>query len=142
MFIFILLVIQFHKIFSFKYGDGIYGLTTFYKQDENSIDLLCFGSSHIFENVNTGILWNEYGIAAFDLCGSIQPLWNTYYYMKEALKTQAPKIMILDLYSAVLDDEYSDSSRIIKNNYGLKLSADKINSVKISAPQDMWTDYF
>lgn len=142
LFIFILLILHFHKIFSFKYGDGIYGLTTFYEQEENSIDLICFGSSHIFQNVNTEILWDEYGIAAFDLCGSIQPLWNTYYYMKEALKTQTPKLMILDMYSAVRDDEYSDYSRIIKNNYGLKLSMDKINSIKISAPQEMWIHYF
>ena len=137
-----ILLIQFQKIFSFKYGDGIYGLTTFYDQDENTIDLMCFGSSHIFENVNTGILWDEYGIAAFDLCGSIQPLWNTYYYMKEALKTQSPKVMIVDLYCAVRDDEYSDTSRIIKNNYGLKLSSDKIDSIQISAPQETWIDYF
>ncbi|MCI9198935.1 MAG: hypothetical protein HFI03_00650 [Lachnospiraceae bacterium] len=140
--ILIFLSINFHKIFSFKGGDGIMGINIFYKQKENSIDLICFGSSHIFENVNTGILWDDYGIAAFDLCGSIQPLWNTYFYMKEALKTQHPKVMVLDLYTATRDEEYGASTQIIKNNYGLKLSSDKINSIKISAPQEMWHNYF
>lgn len=64
--------------------------------------------------MNTGTLWDDFGIASFDLCGSIQPLWNTYYYMKEALETQKPKVMVVDMFAAVLADEYSDHSRIIK----------------------------
>lgn len=143
---FILIVIFcsgfFIKAFHFKYGDGIYPLDVFYKQKEDSIDVMCFGSSHIFENVNTGVLWDEYGIASFNLCGSVQPLWNTYYYMKEALKTQTPKVMIVDVYRALEDREYADQSRIIKNNYGLKFSGDKINSIKVSAPKEEWVDYF
>lgn len=131
----------FHKVFNFKYGDGIYSLTKFYKEPDDSIDVLCFGSSHIFQNVNTGILWEEYGIASFDLCGSIQPLWNSYYYMKEALKTQEPKLMILDVFGAIQAEEYIDHSRIIKNNYGLKFSRDKIESVIASAPEESRMDY-
>lgn len=91
--------------------------------------------------MNTGTLWDDFGIASFDLCGSVQPLWNTYYYMKEALKTQKPKVMVVDMFAAVLADEYSDHSRIIKNNYGLKFSEDKINSVKVSAPKEKWIEY-
>jgi len=141
MIIFILLFLSFQKVFSFKYGDGIYPLKLFYEQQENSIDVICFGSSHIFENVNTGTLWDEYGIASFDLCGSVQPLWNTYYYMKEALKTQHPKVMVVDVFGALQTEEYIDHSRIIKNNYGLKVSIDKVNSVKVSSPEKKWLEY-
>lgn len=133
---------EFQRVFSFKYTDGIYTWNTFYELKEKSIDVLCLGSSHIFENVNTGILWEEYGIASYDLCGSMQPLWNSYYFMKEALKTQEPEVIVLDVYGAVQKDEYMDSSRIIKNNYGIKISEDKIESIKTSAPKDTWIDYF
>lgn len=136
-----LLFFCFHKVFNFKYGDGIYSLTKFYEEPEDSIDVLCFGSSHIFENVNTGILWEEYGIASFNLCGSIQPMWNSYYYMKEALKTQEPKLMILDVFGATQTEEYIDHSRIIKNNYGLKPSRDKIGSVIASSPEESRIGY-
>ena len=39
-------LLGFHKVFSFKYGDGIYSVTTFYEQEEDSVDLLILGSSH------------------------------------------------------------------------------------------------
>jgi len=136
-----LLTVHFHSVFYFKYGDGIYPLKNFYREPENSIDVMCFGSSHVFENINTGTLWDEYGIASFDLCGSVQPLWNTYYYMKEALKYQTPCVMVLDVYRALEENDFIDSSRIIKNTYGLKLSKDKINAVKISAPDEEWLNY-
>ena len=65
-----------NSIFSFKYGDGIYGLKKYYELEKNTVDVLVLGSSHAFENVNTGTLWENYGIASFDLCGSMQPMWN------------------------------------------------------------------
>lgn len=81
-FIMIMLILSsiFYKSFSFKYADGIYTLKEFYKERDNSIDVLFLGSSHMFVNVNPSILWKEYGMAGFDLGGSVQPLWNTYYY--------------------------------------------------------------
>ncbi len=139
--VFVLLFLSFSKVFSFKYGDGIYPLKLFYETEENSIDVICFGSSHVFENVNTGTLWDEYGIASFNLCGSMQPLWNTYYYMKEALKSQQPKVMVVDVFGAIQVEEYIDHSRIIKNNYGLKFSMDKVESVKVSSPKENWIEY-
>ncbi len=139
--IFAVLFFRFEKVFNFKYGDGIYSLSCFYEEPEDSIDVLCFGSSHIFENVNTGILWKEYGIADFNLCGSIQPVWNTYYYMKEALKTQRPRVMVVDVYGTIQTEDYIDHSRIIKNNYGLKFSKDKIESILVSSPEESRIDY-
>lgn len=136
-----ILLASFHRIFSFKYVDGIYPLKTFYEEKDDSIDVMFFGSSHVFENVNTGVLWSEYGIAGFDLCGSVQPIWNTYYYIKEALKTQHPKVLVVDVYGAIQTKDYIDHSRVIKNNYGLKFSLDKINSIKESAPEDEWINY-
>lgn len=134
-------LICFDHVFNFKYGDGIYEIEKFYEEKENSIDVIFLGSSHIFENVNTAVLWEEYGMAAFDLCGSVQPLWNSYYYMKEALKKQTPDVMVLDVYGAIQTSDYSDHSRIIKNNYGLRLSIDKMDSVKVSSPEELQRDY-
>ena len=75
-----------NRVFKMKYGDGIYSLTKFYEQKKDSVDVLVLGSSHAFENINTGTLWDEYGMASYVLGGSRQPSWNTYYYLKEALK--------------------------------------------------------
>jgi len=124
-----------------KHGDGIYSVTTFYEQEENSVDVLILGSSHAFEDFNTGVLWDEYGMASYVLGGSGQPLWNTYYYLKEALKTQKPKLIVLEGYMLVLSIEYRDDIGIIKNTYGLKWSADKIEAIKVSTPQEQWKNH-
>ena len=130
-----------NKVFKVKGDDGIYGVTKFYELDENTIDVLILGSSHAFEDFNTGVLWEKYGIASYILAGSIQPMWNTYYYLKEALKTQTPELIVLEGYATIFDEEYSDDSRIINNNYGLHWSSDKIDSIKVSAPKDRWTEF-
>lgn len=130
-----------NRIFKVKYGDGIYSLTKFYELEDHTVDVLVLGSSHAFENFNTGLLWDEYGMAAYVLAGSVQPMWNTYYYLKEALKTQTPEVIVLEGYMVTYQQEYSDDSRIIKNNYGLKWSTDKLQSMMVSVPWERWGEF-
>lgn len=130
-----------NHVFKVKYGDGIYGCTKFYELEDNTVDVLFLGSSHAFEGFNTGVLWSDYGMAAYILAGSDQPLWNTYYYLKEALKTQKPELIVLEGYLTTYQREYIDDSRIIKNNFGLKWSGDKIDSIKVSAPKERWGEF-
>lgn len=144
IFAFILSIVLYvwNYTFKFKYGDGIYDLTTFYSLEDDTVDILILGSSHAFENINTGVLWDDYGYSSFILGGSQQPMWNTYYYLKEALKTQNPKLIILEGYYLLETNEYTDDSRIIKNNYGLRISKDKIDSLIVSTPSDKRKDIF
>ena len=135
------LLVKSHNMLSFQYWDGILGLKYLYQQEDDSIDVLVLGSSHAFEDINTQVLYDEYGIASYVLAGSIQPFWNTYYYLEEALKTQAPKLVVLEGYAATQNFEYSDNSRIIKNNFGIKDWKTRIESIKISSPPDKVDDY-
>ena len=73
--------------FKKKSYDGSLMMQNFYEQPENSIDLLCIGSSHAFIDINTGVLWDEYGIPSYVLGGSLQPFWNTYYNLLHHMTT-------------------------------------------------------
>lgn len=136
-----LILAMVNRIFRFKYSDGIYTAEKFYDQEKESVDVLILGSSHAYEYFNTGTLWDEHGMAAFIFAGSAQPMWNTYYFLKEALKTQTPKLIVLEGFRLAMQDEYAEDSRIIFNNYGLHWSKDKIESIKVSAPKDRWLDF-
>ena len=129
------------NIFSFKFNDGIVQIRNLYKHEKNSIDVLFLGSSHVFLDVNTQVLFNDYGIASYILAGSFQPFWNNYFYLKEALKTQKPKLVMLEGLLSTGDFRHSDHSRIIKNNFGLKNSLLKMESLLISVPKQR-DDYF
>lgn len=139
--ILILILWQIGKPLKFHYGDGIQNMIEFYEMPENSVDVLILGSSHAFENINPLVLWQNYGIASYILGGSIQPMWNTYFYLKEALKTQTPKLIILEAYTTTANYDFIDDSRIIKNTYGMKWSRDRIEAIKVSAPQKRWLEF-
>lgn len=128
-------------IFKFKSISGTYNIAKFYELKNDTVDVLILGSSHAYEDFNTGILWNEYGMASYILGGSVQPMWNTYYYLKEAFKTQTPELIVLEGYRVIQNEEFIDDSRIIQNTYGLRWSADKLNAIKISSPKERWMEF-
>ncbi|MBR3869526.1 MAG: hypothetical protein IKM66_09460 [Clostridia bacterium] len=119
-------------VLDFKYLDSIFKVDSFYELEDNTVDVLVIGSSHAYQGINTAVLWKDFGIAAFNFCGAAQPIWNTYYYLEEALKTQTPKAIILDTYYVHMSDDYTDESTAIKNTYGLKYSSTKGEAIKAS----------
>lgn len=134
--VFGLLFTQVNNILKFKHEDGIVQMEQFYEQEKNSIDVLCMGSSHVFANVDPAILQEDYGISAYDLAGSMQPMWNTYFYLQEALKYQKPSLIVLDVFRLTEGFTYSKESKVVKNTYGMKLSMEKIRSIKESVENE------
>ena len=124
-----------------KSADGLSTYSAFYDLDKNTVDVLVLGSSHAFVNFSTDTLWSEYGISSFNLGGGVQPFWNTYYNLKEALKTQKPELIVLDAYAATLDFDYSDSNRTRSNTFGMKWSMNKLKSICVSTDTSDTVDY-
>ncbi len=128
-------------ILSFKFADGNTILEDFYRLEKNTVDVLTIGSSHAYVNFSPGTLWEEYGIASYDLGASLQPMWNSYYYLKEALKTQKPELLVLEGFGIVFGSDYSDEGRIIKNTYGLKWSPDRLAAIDVSVKDGSERDF-
>lgn len=103
-----------------KHDYGICSMSNLYRQPEDSVDVLVVGTSVTYAGINTNVLWEEYGIAAYDLCSAEQPFWIAYYTLKEALKTQDPKLVILDAKPATYRDDYSKRGRTILSTYGIR----------------------
>ena len=137
-----LMLLTLNSVLKLKYRDGIYGLKTFYELPENSVDVLLLGSSHVFEDINPAIFWEQQGIAAYDLCGAVQPLWNSYYNLKEALKTQKPKLIILEGMCLTYINEYASEDKQAKNVLGMKYSQNKKEAIEVSIPEDKRINYY
>lgn len=115
---------------------GVDQMRYLYYQPDHTIDVLFLGSSHVYCNVNTQVLWEEQGMAAYLCASAQQPLWNSYYALKEALKTQSPKLVVLDMYcpSRFYEDyqpEWND-----ENLAGMRFSFNKYQAVRASAETD------
>lgn len=109
-----------------------YSMEAYYNQDPDTVDVVLIGNSHMFANVNPAVLWDEYGMAAYDLGAGLQPLWNTYYYLEEALKYQTPELIVIDVSNSTQTVDYQDSSRVAMNTLGLKTSGTSIANVEAS----------
>ena len=123
-------VILLNKWLCFKDGSICSGderVRTFQSMPENSVDVLIVGSSHVMCGMNPVIFWEQEGITAYNLATRAQTLPFSYLYLKEALKTQSPRYVIMDAYS-VMDE---------KEQYGLINNEDHFNMNMGSLPFSM-----
>ena len=130
------------RLLCFKTIHGIRQARDMYVQPKDTIDVVFLGSSHVHYDINTALLWENYGIAAYDYSAAEQPLWITYYYLKELCKYQSPKLAVLDLYApASFHDEYQ-YYYLSDNLSGIRFSRNKIDMIKASCEPDKLWDYF
>lgn len=128
------IVIGLSKILVLKSEDGINQFDALYKQPENSIDVLFSGSSKVYCDISTGALWDQYGIASFDLGGAEAPAWVSYYQIKEALRTQRPKVICYEVsVAAMFNFEYQKNSWASDNSYGMKWNSNRIDQLKVNS---------
>lgn len=129
-----------YRVLSWKDTGGDYRSTmdTFYQLEDNMVDVLFLGSSHCYCSVNAALLWEQYGMAAYSLSISGQDLASSYYCMKEALKTQKPKVVCVEMYYSALQG-YAVKGNLYRNLLGYKPSknfADAVNS--IAEEEEKW----
>ena len=70
-----------------------------YELEDDSIDVLFLGSSHVMTAVSPMQIYEETGITSYNLGTEQQSLFTSYYLLKEALqKNQNPQVVVLEIY--------------------------------------------
>ncbi len=115
------------EILELKNGDENQSVSIkgFYTQDENSIDVLCFGSSHAFTSFLPNVFWEDYGVTSYVIGGSSQTVACSYYLLLEALKYQNPKVVLIEGYNLRSDEFFSSEERFHRNIDGMRLGKEK-----------------
>ena len=67
-----------------------------YDLDKNTADVLFLGSSHTYAGFCPQVLYDEYGITSYNLGMGNQNLVLNYFWLKEALRTQSPSVVVLE----------------------------------------------
>ena len=65
---------------------------------KDKVDVLCVGSSHLYMGINPLQMYEDKGIAAYDLAIMSQAPWQSYYYIREACRSQRPRLILFDVY--------------------------------------------
>ena len=126
------------QTFLMKNPDGVMPMRNYYQQPQGQVDAVILGTSRAGINLDCAELWRAHGISAYALWGSMQPFWNTYYFLKEAIRVNPPRSVVLDVHASTYDFEFSDEQRQYTNTGGLLFGTNKIESVKVTAPKEEW----
>ena len=81
---------------------GYTRLMGFYGLEDNTIDVAFVGTSVTFSSFMPMEIWNEYGIAAYDYCTNVQFENSLRHSVKEIMKTQSPKLIVIDVAPFIL----------------------------------------
>ncbi len=58
----------------------------FYEVENNTIETIFLGSSHVRHGISPMLLYEEYGISSYDLSTDNQPVMASYYWLEEAYR--------------------------------------------------------
>jgi len=90
-----------------------YGSTwdAYLEESKNSIDVLFFGSSLVYCDVVPAAIWSETGLRSYVMAGPEQTIPITYYYVKEACKTQSPQAIAVEV-TGLFYEKYQNFTKI------------------------------
>lgn len=146
-----LILFPVQKVMARKSLSGAWDMTNkvagFYNEEENQFQVMFFGPSHAYAAFSPLAIWEETGIKSYVFATQQQPLWATYTYMKEALKSQSPALIVLECRMAWGEQEYyieGNDGKDIGITYSymddLPLSWNKVDLAMESAPD--WENRF
>lgn len=104
----------------------------FYELEDNSLDVVFLGSSHSFCTFNPAVFYKENGIKSYVFASNEQPLWLTYHYLIEVLKTQSPKVIVLETFYVSENDEFKKDGVNKLSLDDLPFSLNKIEAQNVS----------
>ena len=70
-------------------------------EEPDSIDVLFVGSSLTYCNVIPALFWEKTGLTAYDVTGPALTVPGEYYFLREALKTQSPSVVFIEITAAL-----------------------------------------
>nr|MBQ8251762.1 hypothetical protein [Lachnospiraceae bacterium] len=107
----------------------------FYEEPDNTLDFVFVGSSQLYASIAPNVLFEEFGITSYDFAANEQPMWISYYYIKEALKHQNPKAIVLDVFT-VYGETYEQEGATHINLDDLPWNLNKIMAIRASVPKE------
>ena len=122
----IIMLLGILHVVNYKSTGGGGGFQRFYQKKSNSIDVMFFGSSHAHCTIDHGYLWDEYGMAGYTLSAGGQRLDSTYYFIKEALRTQTPRVIVVEMLGATGNEIQNTDTDVYRNALSMRWSDNSV----------------
>lgn len=73
-------------------------IEAFHSLPENSVEVMIYGSSHAWRGVNQLVMYDEYGIGAYNYAANWQSLATEELFFYDSLRTQKPKVALIETF--------------------------------------------
>lgn len=83
-------------------------INSFHNMPEGIVEVMGFGSSHMWRGLDPRIMYQEYGIAAYNYGCNWQKCNTTSLFIQDALRSQSPKVILIEaffLHGMLLDTD-------------------------------------
>ena len=107
------------------------------REPRESLDVLFFGSSLVYCDVAPAWLWAESGLRSYVMAGPEQTIPITYYYIREACRTQSPRLVMLEA-TGMFYEKYQNYTRA--NIDYMPLSANRLAATFTAAERELVPD--
>ncbi len=143
----IAILIVFILIFAFlnillkpKYAESLVEgsmISQYYKEVKDH-EVIFIGDCEVYANFSPMVMYEQDGIKAYVRGSSQQLIWQSYYILKETLKYEIPKVVVLNVNSMRYgkdSDKVSESyNRLAMDN--MKWSKEKVDMINASMTED------
>lgn len=112
----------------------------FYAEDDDTIDMVMIGSSPVHPHWTSALAYNEYGFTSYPLSTNVQNPKAMKYIIREAEKSQSPKLYVCEIRMFTYTQEYLEENaynlvRGVTDNF--KYSLNRINLIRDIAPKNI-----
>lgn len=138
--IFILIFIFLNILLKPKYAETLVegGMIREYYKEPKDHEVIFIGDCEVYANFSPMVMYEQEGIKAYIRGSSQQMIWQSYYILKETLKYETPKVVVLNVNSM----RYGKESKEVSEAYNrltienMKWSKEKVEIIKASMTEE------
>lgn len=79
-------------------GEGFAAVEAFHSLEENSLDVIIYGSSHAWKGCDTRVMHDRYGLEAYNYGCDWQAINTVLLFLRDSLRTQNPKVVCVETF--------------------------------------------
>lgn len=116
-----------------KYPEG--NMISEYYDETKNHEVILLGDCEIYANFSPLEFYSESGITAYNRASSQQLLWQSYYLLKETLKYETPKVVVLSVNAMKFGEPVSEAYNRMTIDK-MKWSKEKIDIINASMTEE------
>ncbi len=131
----VLLAIQ--RLLMPKYQTGVVegSMVEEYYDNKEPHDVIILGDCEVYENISPIELYKDHGISSYIRGSAEQYIWQSYYLLKDALRYETPKVVMLSVHSLQFNAPRTEEYNRMTLD-GMAWSPVKAEAIKASMMED------